>query len=318
MKSMTRTKGLWAACVASLSLVLAGCTSSVTESAAETTSAPAAAAETAAVSVGIAFNEALYEQLPQDIKDKGYIVLATDPTDPPLEFYDEGGVLVGSEVDMVDALATILGVEILLTVSPFGNIIPGVEAGRFDGAVSGFADRPARQQVVDFVNYFTTSRGLLVLKGQHPELKDATAELCGKAVAVALATSAAENVVKQSAACVESGKAEIDIQEYPTQADGVTAVRSGRADLTFFGAHAASWIAKQTEGETDELEVFLRPEDGKDINGILLRKGDLAPVFQAAIQQLMDSGDFETIWTKWGLQNVILSTATINAGTVDK
>ena len=66
------------------------------------------------------------------------------------------------------------------------------------------------------------------------------------------------------------------------------------------------------------MEVFLRPEDGKDINGILLRKGDLAPVFQAAIQQLMDSGDFETIWAKWGLQNVILSTATINAGTVDK
>jgi ABC-type amino acid transport substrate-binding protein len=75
---------------------------------------------------------------------------------------------------------------------------------------------------------------------------------------------------------------------------------------------------KQTEGEADELEVFLRPEDGKDINGILLRKGDLAEVFQAAIQQLMDSGDFETIWTKWGLQNVILKTATINGGTVDK
>ena len=149
-------------------------------------------------------------------------------------------------------------------------------------------------------------------------MKQATAELCGKAVAVALATSAAENVARQSAACIKSGKAKIDIQEYPTQADGVTAVRSGRADLTFFGAHAASWIAKQTEGEADELEVFLRPEDGKDINGILLRKGDLAPVFQAAIQQLMDSGDFETIWAKWGLQNVILSTATINAGTVDK
>jgi ABC-type amino acid transport substrate-binding protein len=50
----------------------------------------------------------------------------------------------------------------------------------------------------------------------------------------------------------------------------------------------------------------------------LLRKGDLAEVFQAAIQQLMDSGDFETIWAKWGLENVILTTATINGGTVDK
>ncbi len=316
MKSMTRTTGLWATGALAFSFILAGCTPSATETAPEAPAEPAPAA--AEASVGIAYNAALYEALPQDIKDKGYIVLATDPTDPPLEFYDEGGVLVGAEIDMVDALSTVLGIEFVITVSPFGNIIPGVEAGRFDGAVSGFADRPARQEVVDFVDYFTTSRGLLVLKGQQAELKDASAELCGKSVAVALATSAAENVVAQSEACVSGGKDAIDIQEYPTQADGVTAVRSGRADLTFFGAHAASWIAKQSEGDADELEVFLRPEDGKDINGILLRKGDLAEVFQAAIQQLMDSGDFETIWTKWGLQNVILTTATINGGTVDK
>jgi len=315
MKSILRTMGPWATGAVAFSFVLAGCTASGTEAEIEAPVEPEATAET---SVGIAYNAALYEALPQDIKDKGFIVLATDPTDPPLEFYDEAGVLVGSEVDMADALATILGVEIVLTVSPFGNIIPGVEAGRFDGAVSGFADRPARQEVVDFVNYFTTSRGLLVVKGEQDDLKDASAELCGKSVAVALGTSAADSVIEQSATCVAAGSDAIDIQEYPDQAAGVLAVQSGRADLTFFSAHAASWIAKQSEGQAVELEVFLRPEDGKDINGILLRKGDLAETFQAAIQQLMDSGDFDTIWAKWGLQNVILTTATINGGTVDK
>lgn len=315
MKSILRTMGPWATGAVAFSFVLAGCTASGTEAEIEAPADPEATAET---SVGIAYNAALYEALPQDIKDKGFIVLATDPTDPPLEFYDEAGVLVGSEVDMADALATILGVEIVLTVSPFGNIIPGVEAGRFDGAVSGFADRPARQEVVDFVNYFTTSRGLLVVKGEQDDLKDASAELCGKSVAVALGTSAADSVIEQSATCVAAGSDAIDIQEYPDQAAGVLAVQSGRADLTFFSAHAASWIAKQSEGQAVELEVFLRPEDGKDINGILLRKGDLAETFQAAIQQLMDSGDFDTIWAKWGLQNVILTTATINGGTVDK
>jgi len=315
MKSILRTMGPWATGAVAFSFVLAGCTASGTEAEIEAPVEPEATAET---SVGIAYNAALYEALPQDIKDKGFIVLATDPTDPPLEFYDEAGVLVGSEVDMADALATILGVEIVLTVSPFGNIIPGVEAGRFDGAVSGFADRPARQEVVDFVNYFTTSRGLLVVKGEQDDLKDASAELCGKSVAVALGTSAADSVIEQSATCVAAGSDAIDIQEYPDQAAGVLAVQSGRADLTFFSAHAASWIAKQSEGQAVELEVFLRPEDGKDINGILLRKGDLAETFQAAIQQLMDSGDFDTIWAKWGLQNVILTNATINGGTVDK
>ena len=308
MRRISRTRGLVATGAVTLALGLAACSSGTAESPA--TSASAAAAASSAAVTGVAYNAALYDALPADIREKGVLTLATDPTDPPLEFYNEANEIVGSEVDLAAALATILGVKVELVPSKFDAIIPGVEAGRFDGSVSGFADRKNRQEVVDFVDYFTTSRGYLVKTGAQDDLKDAT-DLCGKSVAVAKGTTMADSIVVQSDDCVAAGKEAIDAQVYPDQSACTLAVQSGRADVTIQSAHAALWIAKNSDGA---LEVFLRPSEGNDINGILLRKGDLAAPVQVAIQQLMDSGDFERIWADWGLQDVILKTATINGG----
>ena len=313
MRRINRTMGLVASGAFALSLGLAGCSSGSGESApASAAPAPASAAPAseAAPVTGIAYNAALHDALPADVLAKGSLTLATDPTDPPLEFYNEANEIVGSEVDLAAALATILGVKIELVPSKFDAIIPGVEAGRFDGSVSGFADRKNRQEVVDFVDYFTTSRGYLVKTGTQDDLKDAT-ELCGKSVAVAKGTTMADSIVELSDACVTAGKEAIDAQVYPDQSACTLAVQSGRADVTILGSHAALWNPKNSGGE---LEVFLRPTEGNDINGILLKKGGLAEPMRAAIQQLMDSGDFETMWANWGLQDVIMSTATINGG----
>lgn len=52
-------------------------------------------------------------------------------------------------------------------------------------------------------------------------------------------------------------------------------------------AHAALWIAKNSSGA---LETVVRPTEGNDINGIVLKKKVLAEPFMKAMQGLMDSG----------------------------
>ena len=286
--------------------------------AAVTTAAPAAAAVTTAAPnamggkvKGAPFDKALHDLLPPEIQKAGFMTFATDPTDPPLEFKDDANKLVGAEVDLAAALGSVLGVEIKLVESKFDAIIPGIEAGRFDGSVSGFADRTKRQAIVDFVDNFTTSRGYLRQTGKFPELNDAK-DLCGRIVAVAKGTSIADNVPKLSEDCVAAGKKAIDAQVFPDQGACVLAVQSGRADLTVLSAHAALWIAKNSSGA---LETVIRPTEGNDVNGIVLKKKVLAEPFQKAMQGLMDSGTFKEIFGKWGLEKVILTKATLNAGT---
>lgn len=258
----------------------------------------------------VQFNQALHDALPASIRDSGVLTLATDPTDPPLEFYDEDNNIVGAEVDLANALGVVFGVEVKLVPTPFDAIIPGVEAGRFDGSVSGFADRVERQQVVDFVDYFVSSRGYLIRTGTLPDLAS-TPDLCGLKVAVAKGTTMADAIDGLSADCTAAGKDAIDGQIYPDQSAGVLAVQSGRADLTILSDHASLWIAKNSNGE---LDVVLRPTEGADINGILLAKGELAEPMQAAIQQLMDDGTLLSIFTQWNLQDLVLDEATVNAG----
>ncbi len=279
----------------------------------ETTVAGAAPVDgaPAAVIAGAEKNQALYDALPEDIKKNGFMTLATDPTDPPLEFYNEANELVGSEVDLAAALGQVLGIEVKLVPSKFDAIIPGVEAGRFDGSVSGFADRKERQKVVDFVDYFTSSRGYLIKTGTVTDAATRT-DLCGLKVAVAKGTTMADSLVTLNDECKAASKPAIDGQIYPDQSACVLAVQSDRADLTILSAHAALWIAKNSAGA---LDVALRPTEGNDINGIVLKKGGLVDPVQKAIQQLMDAGTFKEIFTKWNLQSVILTTATVNAGT---
>ena len=256
-------------------------------------------------------NHALYRALPSDIKAKGILTIATDPTDPPFQFFSEANELIGAEIDLANAVGKVLGVKVEFVTSGFSAIIPGVEAGRFDASVSAFASTTARQKIVDFVTYFNSSRAFLYRKGTLPNIKDET-DLCGLKVAIPAGTTMATAIVGLSTNCTTAGKAAIAYSLYPDQATTVLAVRSGRGDLTILSAHVSSWWQQNGDGE---FEVLLRPTQGADFNGMVVRKGGLATVVQKAVQKLMDDGSFETIFTKWNIEKLKRAKAEINIST---
>jgi polar amino acid transport system substrate-binding protein len=256
-------------------------------------------------------NHSLYRTLPGDIKTKGKLVFATDPTDPPFQFFSAGNELVGAEIDLANAVGKILGVKVEFVTSGFSAIIPGVEAGRFDASVSAFASTTARQRIVDFVTYFNSSRAFLYRTGTLPNIKDET-DLCGLKVGIPAGTTMATAIVGLSTNCTTAGKAAIAYSLYPDQATTVLAVRSGRADLTILSAHVSSWWQQNGDGE---FEVLLRPTQGADFNGMVVRKGGLAKVMEKAVQQLMDDGTFTTIFTKWNISKLARGAAAINIST---
>jgi polar amino acid transport system substrate-binding protein len=254
---------------------------------------------------------ALYRTLPADIKAKGKLTIATDPTDPPFQFFSADNDLIGAEIDLANAVGKILGVKVEFVTSGFSAIIPGVEAGRFDASVSAFASTTARQKIVDFVTYFNSSRAFLYRKGTLPNIKNES-DLCGLKVGIPAGTTMATAIVGLSTNCTTAGKAAIAYSLYPDQATTVLAVRSARADLTILSAHVSSWWQQNGNGE---FEVLLRPTEGADFNGMVVRKGGLDKVMQKAVQQLMDDGTFKTIFTKWNIEKLARAKSEINIST---
>src|SRR6478609_9253371 len=67
-----------------------------------------------------------------DLKAKGKIVVAIDPTFSPFEFTDSSGKIVGYDPELIEAVASSLGVKVDYQVMAFSGIIPGLVAGSFD------------------------------------------------------------------------------------------------------------------------------------------------------------------------------------------
>ena len=111
----------------------------------------------------------------------------------------------------------------------FDGIIGGLNAGRYDLALTSMIDKKARQETVDFVDYLNSGVTFMVAKGNPKGLKDKL-DLCGKTAAVEKSSTGDLSVDDITKECTAAGKPAVTKQPFPDQASAVQALQSGRAD----------------------------------------------------------------------------------------
>ena len=142
--------------------------------------------------------------VPADIRSGGRLVIGVNLPYAPNEFRDDYGKLVGFDVDLMNAIARTLGLTPDYREVAFDAIIPAVQAGDFHVGMSSFTDTRAREQMVDFVNYFEA--GSLWAQRSGPPIDPNHA--CGLRVGVADGViQETEEIPAKSQACVAAGLA---------------------------------------------------------------------------------------------------------------
>ena len=132
----------------------------------------------------VAFDQALHDRLPQQVRDRGTIRLATDPSYPPMESYGtDGRSIVGFEPDLAAALGAVLGVRVEMVAADFDSALAETAEGTYDGVLSAMTDTAAREKKADFVNYFAAGTSIVVQRGNAHGVTDLK-DLCGRVVAV--------------------------------------------------------------------------------------------------------------------------------------
>ena len=132
---MRTTPARLTAVVLAIMLFAAACGSSKDSAKTDTTSG--GSSTTAAAS---AVDEALAAKLPEKIKSAGKIIVATDASYAPNEFFKEDGTtLQGMDVDLGKAIGEVLGVEVEFENATFDEIIPALGT-RYDIGMSSFTD----------------------------------------------------------------------------------------------------------------------------------------------------------------------------------
>lgn len=264
--------------------------------------------------------------LPASIKSAGTLQVATDPTYPPFEYMaSDNKTLIGADIDLIQQIGQRLGVKVDLHPASFDAIIPGMGAKKYDVAVSGMADQPARRKSITFVDYAKNTSAFMVRTADKAKYTT-WASACGAKLAVQSGTSMSDDSAALTKECTSHGKPAAKVSAFRTQDEVTLAVQSGRADIAVSTGGSAAAIVKSTGTQF----VLVNPKVAGNIAppgalgvvvplGIAVQKDQpqLVKAIQAALKSMIADGTYKSIMVKWGLMDCCSNPdATVNGGTV--
>jgi len=109
----------------------------------------------------------------QRILASGELRVGVSADRAPLNMKNRRGEVVGFEADIVQALATAMGLELRFVVEPFAELIPSLERGEVDLAISGLTMTPERNARVAFAGpYFVSGMSVLARARAITDVED--------------------------------------------------------------------------------------------------------------------------------------------------
>jgi polar amino acid transport system substrate-binding protein len=238
----------------------------------------------------------------------GVLNIGSDIAYAPIEFLDEDtNEPVGLDIDLANVIAELLGVRAEFTNAAFDGLLPALDAERYDVITSAMTASEERKQQVDFVEYFNAGSGIIVPAGNPMGIESAD-DLCGLRVAVQEGTvqvdlleGTADDPGGLNQQCIDDGNDGITVLKFGTDPEAVLALRSGQADAEMADFPVAAYSAQQSEGDLEIIPNQIDPAP----YGIAVRKTSTAlrDALQAALDELIASGDYDAVLAKWNLED---------------
>lgn len=256
-------------------------------------------------------------QIPAAIEASKTLHLSINATYPPFEYVDPAtNTFKGVDIDLVDALASRLGLKVVRTNGLFEQLIPSLQTGRTDFILSGITDTPAREKTMDFVDYMGAGTNFYVL--QDSPIKDPI-ELCGKKVGTIRSTTYPAQIKEWSDKnCVDAGKPPIEIVGIGSSPDVRLQLKQGRVEAAVQGGETIPFMNSQAGGKV--YRVIGQSMVHNRNYGVAFRKTDTAfrDAVAAALQAMIDDGTYGKILAKWNLTEYAIPVIMINGEPLKK
>lgn len=214
-------------------------------------------------------------------------VVGTEPAFPPFESQDDSGELVGFDIDLMTAIGEQAGVAVEFESLPFDGLIPALQAGTIEAAISGMTITEERAQTVDFSRpYFRA--GLAIAVAEEDTETTSLESLEGKTIAVQIGTTGAEMAGTIKDAKVSTfDSAPLALQELSNgNADAV--INDAPVTLDAIATGNIGGVKVAGELLTEEFYGIAMPQDSPNLEAL-----------NAALEELIANGTYDTIYEKW-------------------
>ena len=208
----------------------------------------------------------------------------------PFGFLDENGEVVGFDVDLIQALAELWGVQVELVQVTSANRIDKVAAGEVDLVAASMTHTQGREATIDFSQtYFADGQSLLV-RGNAGI--NGIRELDGGRVA---AIEGSTSIIQINDHAAANGVA-VEIVPFQGYGPAVDALLAGTVDAVTTDSVALHQFAR----EHDELavvgELFTHEPYGM---GLPSGEPTLANLVNSGLQTLKRNGLYDQLYAKW-------------------
>ncbi|MGV0816224.1 bifunctional serine/threonine-protein kinase/transporter substrate-binding domain-containing protein [Mycolicibacterium boenickei] len=246
------------------------------------------------------------QTVPSEIRDSGRLVIGVNVPYAPNEFKNSSGEIVGFDVDLMKAVARTMGLVPDFRETGFEGILPSVQDGNFHVGMSSITDTAEREEQVDFVTYFQA--GTLWARRAGTSADPGSA--CGLRVGVAYSTiQETTEIPAKSDECVAAGLPPVE-EVVRTHQDEVTAALiAGEVDAMTADSPVTGFAIKLSGGALEPAgEVF----DSAPYGWPVAKGSGLAESLRLALEHVMNSGEYRTIATMWGVEMGMITQPVIN------
>ena len=220
----------------------------------------------------------------KNVQKAGKLTIATSPDFPPFESL-EGDSVVGIEPDIMKLICEKLGVEAEFVQMDFDSVLIGIQAAKYDCAMSGITVNPDREKNMLFTApYYNAAQVIVVKEGSAIAGK---ADLEGKVVSVQTGTTA-------ESGCQDEG---IAVQAFAANADAKAALTTGKVDAWVVDNLTAIQMVEEGDGL-----VILEEKMTEEPYAFAFAFGseDLVAAINEALAELIADGTVEAIFASYG------------------
>ena len=214
------------------------------------------------------------------------IVVATEAAYPPFEMKEPGGAITGFDVELVRAAAREAGLAAEFVDQPFDGLIPGLQQGKYDAAVSCITITAERASVVDFTEGYYDAGQVIAVREDETRIKGLD-DLRGMTIAVQMTTTGNDQANRVKDATVKTFKAiEPAFME----------LKAKRADAVINDDPTTFLYAKEHGG----IRIVGKPFT-EERYGIAVRKGnaELLRKLNDGLRKVRASGEYDRLKSRW-------------------
>ena len=241
---------------------------------------------------------------PDEIKDYGTLVIATNAEFEPFEYFDGEGNIIGWDMDIARELGRMLGLDedhVKINHMEFDSVLSAVASGSAHIAMAGISRNAERDKTVDFSDDVFDSSQMIIVRADNTDIQDAF-DLEGKIVGGQNGTVGLQLAqLSKDWAYDEDGNLILgepeDARGYLSGALAVEALVNGQLDAVILDKYPAQAIAENYSGRVKILETSVFD----DAYAFAVAEGNkaLADWINSAIAEMKENGFWQKNMDKY-------------------